>query len=143
MLELLTEAAPGVRRVGVLSDPMYRGSIIPALEAAARSLAVELRPVPVRTADEFDTAFMAMIANCVRSCPIVTPIAVLSERGTARLHRTFLHQTAPAGTNVPVEEPSAASKADIVTDLLAAIKEKAFRIRGRGLQSNLLPSLCS
>jgi putative ABC transport system substrate-binding protein len=34
---------------------------MPALEAAARSLAVELRPVRVRTADEFDTAFAAMI----------------------------------------------------------------------------------
>jgi putative ABC transport system substrate-binding protein len=34
---------------------------MPALEAAAQSLTVELRPVRVRTADEFDTAFAAMI----------------------------------------------------------------------------------
>jgi putative ABC transport system substrate-binding protein len=34
---------------------------MPALEAAARSLMVELRPVHVRTADELDTAFAAMI----------------------------------------------------------------------------------
>jgi putative tryptophan/tyrosine transport system substrate-binding protein len=61
ILELLTEAVPGVRRVGVLSDPTYHGLAIPALEAAARGLAVELRPLLVKTADQLDTAFVAMI----------------------------------------------------------------------------------
>jgi putative ABC transport system substrate-binding protein len=62
-LELLTEGAPGVRRIGVLWDPLdsQTSSAMPALEAAARSLTVELRPVHVRAADELDTAFAAMI----------------------------------------------------------------------------------
>jgi putative ABC transport system substrate-binding protein len=53
-LEFLTEVAPGVRRVGVLWDPLdsQTGPAMPALEAAARSLTVELRPVPLKTADE-------------------------------------------------------------------------------------------
>jgi hypothetical protein len=34
--------------------------VMTALEAAARSLAVELGPVSVGTADEIDTAFAAM-----------------------------------------------------------------------------------
>jgi putative ABC transport system substrate-binding protein len=61
VLELLTEAVPGVRRIGVLSDPTYDSWAMPAIEPAARKLAVELRPVPIRTADEFDAAFAAMI----------------------------------------------------------------------------------
>ena len=62
-LELLTEGAPGVRRVGVLWDPLdsQAGPAMPALEAAARSLTVELRPVRIRTDDELDIAFAAMI----------------------------------------------------------------------------------
>jgi putative tryptophan/tyrosine transport system substrate-binding protein len=59
-LELLTEAVPRVRRIGVISDPFDRLAMA-ALEAAARSLAVELRPVPVTIAEEFSTAFAAMI----------------------------------------------------------------------------------
>jgi putative tryptophan/tyrosine transport system substrate-binding protein len=62
-LELLTEGAPDVRRVAVLWDPLdsQHAPAMPALEAAARSLTVELRPVRVRTDDELDTAFAAMI----------------------------------------------------------------------------------
>ena len=61
-LELLTKGVPGVRRIGVLTgNPMSDGLAMPALEAAARSLAVELRPVPATTADEFNAAFVAMI----------------------------------------------------------------------------------
>jgi putative tryptophan/tyrosine transport system substrate-binding protein len=52
---------PGIRRIGVLwNDARYDGLVMPAVEAAARSLAVELRPVAFRTADELDTSFAAM-----------------------------------------------------------------------------------
>jgi putative tryptophan/tyrosine transport system substrate-binding protein len=60
-LELLTKGVPGVRRIGVLSDPIFNSLTMPALEAAARSLAVELRPVTVTTADQFNTAFVAIV----------------------------------------------------------------------------------
>jgi putative ABC transport system substrate-binding protein len=71
MLELLTEAVPGLRGVGVLSDPMYESWATPALVAAARSLAVELRPVLVKTADQLDAAFAAMIDAGVEAVLLV------------------------------------------------------------------------
>jgi putative tryptophan/tyrosine transport system substrate-binding protein len=62
-LELLTEGAPDVRQIGVLWDPLdsQQASAMPALEMAARSLTVALRSVHLRTVDELDTAFAAMI----------------------------------------------------------------------------------
>jgi putative ABC transport system substrate-binding protein len=90
LLEFLTEAVPAVRRIGLLSDPMYDGWAMPALEAAARSLAVELRPVRVRTADEFDTAFAAIIdagaeAVLVPTSSIASAIAYTNRTRVAAL----------------------------------------------------------
>jgi putative tryptophan/tyrosine transport system substrate-binding protein len=79
ILELLTEAVPGVRLVGVLSDPFYE-NFMPPLEAAARSLAIELRPMTVRTADEFDTAFVAMIDGGAEAV-LVLPSSVSVNNG--------------------------------------------------------------
>ena len=61
-LELLTEAVPSARRIAVLWDPTYpqHKLAMPAVEGAARNLAVELRPVSAGTAEEFDAAFEAM-----------------------------------------------------------------------------------
>jgi putative ABC transport system substrate-binding protein len=62
-LEFLTQALPRARRIAVLWDPTFspHKEAITAVEAAARNLAVELRPVPVRTADEIDAAFAAIV----------------------------------------------------------------------------------
>jgi putative ABC transport system substrate-binding protein len=68
VLGLLTEAVPGVRQIGVLSDPTYDSWAMPALEAEARKLAIELRPGHIRTADEFDAAFAAMIDAGAEAC---------------------------------------------------------------------------
>jgi hypothetical protein len=79
------------KRTGSYGTPIYsyHGLVMPALEAAARSLAVELRPVAVRTADEIDTAFAAMtdagaeailvlissVSYTNTPCPSTTPAA--------------------------------------------------------------------
>jgi putative ABC transport system substrate-binding protein len=61
-LELLAQVVPGARRIAVLWDPTLpvHKTTMRAVEAAARNLALELRPLPVRTAVELDTAFAAM-----------------------------------------------------------------------------------
>ncbi len=59
MLELLTQAVPRARRVGLLRDPDFPGFkvIFPELERAANGLGVALRPILLRTADDLDAAF--------------------------------------------------------------------------------------
>lgn len=55
-LEILREAVPGIRRVGVLLSPASQSEILSLreLEAAASKLSLELRPLEVRTPDEID-----------------------------------------------------------------------------------------
>jgi putative ABC transport system substrate-binding protein len=84
-LELLTEVVPGVRRIGLLWDPTYDSWALPPLEAAARKLAVELRPVPIRIADEFDTAFADMIDAGVEAVLIIGPISFNNRTRVAAL----------------------------------------------------------
>jgi ABC-type uncharacterized transport system substrate-binding protein len=57
-LELLKEAAPGVTRAAVLRDPAVPSGMgqFGALQSAAPSLGVELRPVGVRDAGEIERA---------------------------------------------------------------------------------------
>ena len=61
-LSLLTEIVPGLSRIGVLRQVGYDD---PQHAAAARRLNVELYPVDVRTIDELDGAFAAMVRNRV------------------------------------------------------------------------------
>ena len=58
-LELLKEALPKVSRVAVLWDPGTGTFHLPALEAAARSLGVELQILEVRRPEDFQRAFGA------------------------------------------------------------------------------------
>jgi len=61
-LELLKEAAPGVRRVAVLWNPLTAAHTVMLKEtgAAARTLRLELHPVPARRPGEIDGAFAAI-----------------------------------------------------------------------------------
>ena len=61
-LSLLTEIVPGLSRVGVLRQVGYDD---PQHAAAAQRLNVELYPVDVRTTDELESAFVAMVRNRV------------------------------------------------------------------------------
>jgi putative ABC transport system substrate-binding protein len=93
ILELLTEAVPGVRRVGVLSDPTSHLAI-PALEAAARGLAVELRPLLVKTADQLDTAFVAMIDAGAEA--VLVPTSSIAFNNRARVVALALEHHLPS-----------------------------------------------
>jgi len=61
-LELLTTAAPGVKRVGVLWDPSFpaAGPELAEVERAAQSLDREVIPTEVRGPEGLETAFRAM-----------------------------------------------------------------------------------
>jgi putative ABC transport system substrate-binding protein len=62
-LELLQELLPTLTRVAALvhaTDPFAR-SFLAHIESAAQSLGVQVQPVVVRGAEEFDGAFMAMM----------------------------------------------------------------------------------
>ena len=61
-LELLTETAPGVSRVGVIWNPANPAAepMLKETEAAARTLGVRLQPLGVRDPAQLDSAFAAM-----------------------------------------------------------------------------------
>jgi len=61
-LQLLTTAVPDANRVGVLWDPSFPAAdpVFREIEAAARSLNVELLLAEVRGSDDFEPAFRAM-----------------------------------------------------------------------------------
>ena len=61
-LELLTEAVPRISRVAVLVRPesSSHALTLKEIEAAARSLKIQLQRVGARTPDDLDTAFSAM-----------------------------------------------------------------------------------
>jgi putative ABC transport system substrate-binding protein len=61
-LEMLKEAMPQARRIGIIWNPTTPSHqrAVPAVQAAGEKLGVELRMVPARTAEEFDGAFSTM-----------------------------------------------------------------------------------
>jgi putative ABC transport system substrate-binding protein len=63
-LELLTEATPGLTRVGYLANPTYVGHQpqLHEMQAAARSLGLELHLFEVREGSELERAFAGMAA---------------------------------------------------------------------------------
>ncbi len=67
-LELLKDAFPRTRQVAVLFNPDNPGNLrssFPAMEAAAKSLKLELHQFGVRGPSDFDSAFAAMAKNRV------------------------------------------------------------------------------
>jgi putative ABC transport system substrate-binding protein len=64
-LELLKEIAPGVRRVAVLRDPTAITGIgqFAVIQAAARSVGVDVSPLNLRGADEIDRAVTAFASS--------------------------------------------------------------------------------
>jgi putative ABC transport system substrate-binding protein len=61
-LELLSEIAPGLKRVSILFNPDLPGApvYVPSFETAARSLKVEPIPAPVHDEVEIETAIIAL-----------------------------------------------------------------------------------
>src|SRR5262245_32736552 len=61
-LEMMAEALPQTRRIGVLWNPTTpsHSRALPAVETAGEKLALELRMVPARGPEDFDSAFATM-----------------------------------------------------------------------------------
>src|SRR6266550_1033098 len=64
-LELLKEAVPGLSRRAVIWDPATPSHEpgLRAVEAAGPSLGVQVQPVSVRSANEYDSAFMTIVRD--------------------------------------------------------------------------------
>jgi len=60
-LDLLKQAIPGIARVAVLRDPTLNPALLPAAEAAARSLGLLLQVVEARGPNEYESAFSSAV----------------------------------------------------------------------------------
>jgi putative ABC transport system substrate-binding protein len=86
-LELLKEAVPKIRRVGVLSNPDGPGQalMITSVKSAARSLGLEIQLVEARGPTQFDDAFAAMVKGRVEALLVVTDPTYLLPGAATRL----------------------------------------------------------
>jgi putative tryptophan/tyrosine transport system substrate-binding protein len=66
-LEMMTEALPQVRRIGILGNPTTpsHSRALQAVEAAGEKLGLELREVPARSLEEFEPALATMMQEGV------------------------------------------------------------------------------
>jgi len=83
-LELLMDAFPRTRHIAVLLNPDNRGNIklaFPAMEAAARSLKLELRQFGVRGPGDLDSAFAAMAKRPVDAVVTTDDAMLLANAG--------------------------------------------------------------
>jgi putative ABC transport system substrate-binding protein len=58
-LQLLREVAPRISRVGILGDPVLNAAQFAATKVAARTLAIELKSLDLKTPEDFAPAFNA------------------------------------------------------------------------------------
>jgi putative ABC transport system substrate-binding protein len=87
-LEMLKEAVPLARRIGVLWNPTTPSHqrAVPAVQAAGEKLGVELRMAPVRTAEEFNGAFSTMTRERVGGfLAVASPLTHLQRAPLAEL----------------------------------------------------------
>jgi putative ABC transport system substrate-binding protein len=82
-LELLKEMAPGVTRVAVIRDPSVAAQIgqVGAIQSAAPSLGVELRPLEARDADEIERAVTAFARSGNGGIIVLSGSQSLAHRG--------------------------------------------------------------
>jgi putative ABC transport system substrate-binding protein len=81
-LEMMTEALPQTRRIGVLWNPTTpsHSRALPAVENAGEKLALELRMVPARGLEDFDSAFATMAQERVGAFLAVGSPVVVGQR---------------------------------------------------------------
>jgi putative tryptophan/tyrosine transport system substrate-binding protein len=81
-LEILKSAVPGARRIGVLWNPTTPSHphVLPAVDDAARTLGVEVVPIPATTAAEFDSAFSTMARQHVDALLVLASPLTNSQR---------------------------------------------------------------
>lgn len=71
-LELLREAAPGIRRVGLLWDSTTGSAQVDAAKAAAQRFAIDLQVMEVRSSDDFDAALRAGLSAGSRAIVLLS-----------------------------------------------------------------------
>jgi putative tryptophan/tyrosine transport system substrate-binding protein len=81
-LEMMAEALPQTRRIGVLWNPTTpsHSRALPAVETAGEKLALELRMVPARGLEDFDSAFATMAQERVGAFLAVGSPLVVGQR---------------------------------------------------------------
>ena len=88
-LELLTQAVPGGRRIGVLMNPEFalHEQAWRELEPAAQRRGLQLRRVPLRSPDELDVAFAALAGERIDALHLFGQLFLLlnAVRVTARV----------------------------------------------------------
>ena len=79
-LEVLKEALPGVRRVGVLANPdnARAGQSVQAMESAARELGLTLVRFDARGGGDLERAFGAMMKEKIDALAVVEDVALIS-----------------------------------------------------------------
>ena len=93
-LQLLREAAPGIRRVGVVWDSATGSAQLKAAKAAAEGFGIELQVIEIRRAEEFG----AVLATGVRagSRAIVLLSSPLISTGSTQLAEFVVKDRLPA-----------------------------------------------
>jgi putative ABC transport system substrate-binding protein len=85
-LELLSQAVPGVRRVGLLWDSTAGPSQLVAAKAAAQGFAIDVQVLEVRTSDDLDVAFKAAASGSSKAIVMLSsPIVEFNSRHIAEL----------------------------------------------------------
>ena len=81
-LEILKEAVPLATRIGVLWDPTTPShpGALRAVDAAARKMSIQLTSVPVRSAQEIESAFAAMTKAHVDALLVLASPLTIIER---------------------------------------------------------------
>ncbi len=81
-LDLLKEAAPGIKKVAMLwnADDAGMTTRYRAAEAAARTLDVEVQPLGVREPEDFESAFAAMTRDKPDGILMVTDVLTVLNR---------------------------------------------------------------
>ncbi len=90
-LELLKQGVPGLARIAVIFDPATpsHGPILKAVEAAGPLLRLQVQPVAVRSATEFDSAFLAIVQGRADAVLVLTtPLFVAGAQPLAELALT-------------------------------------------------------
>ena len=90
-LELLKQAVPGLARVAVIFDPATpsHGPGLKAVEAAGPLLGLQVQPVAVRSATEFDSAFSAIVRERADAVLVLsTPFFIAGAQRLAELALT-------------------------------------------------------
>jgi ABC-type uncharacterized transport system substrate-binding protein len=100
-LELLKEVFPAASRVALLSNPEHAGEHIELEQSrkAAAALGVTLHYVPVRSAKEFDPAFMAITKEGAEAIVVLPDALMIQHR--ARVIEFAMKQRIPAVSGWP------------------------------------------